>query len=170
MRFSPLARAFALLLLFPALGGGSCDTMARQHPVSLETEVFEFHQLIKNKKFSDASLYVREDLRDQFLNQWRRGETLLDIQEVEVTRVQKSPDAEFAQVDARMSFVMAGSLTVKQHKLFELWKGVGKTWEIDAEVRPPPDLTPVATPAPAADPAKPAPAQGGDTNFGGGTY
>jgi len=136
---------FCAALILP-LGGGSCDEVARNHPISLEEETFKFHQALKNKNFAAASGYMKEELREGFLEQWRRAESMLEVQEVEVTRVEKAADMEYAQVDAKLTYIVAGSLTVKQHRIFELWKGEGKTWLIDQPVRAPPEIAPADLP------------------------
>jgi len=135
-----LARATATLLATGVLLGGSCDRMARKHPITLDAVVFEFHQALQNKRFEEASQHFAPKHREDFLRQWKRAERLASFHELDVTSMTRTDDAEYARVEATLRYLMNDNLTEKTHHLFELWRGEGKGWYLDAVVEAPPEF------------------------------
>ena len=152
-----LARTTATLLAAACLLGGSCDRFARKHPITLDSVVFEFHQAIQNKRFEEAAQFFAPKHREDFLRQWKRAERTANFHELEVTSMSRSEDAEYARVEATLRYLLNDSLTERTHRMFELWRGEGKSWYLDAVVEAPPEFRD-------ADPTggwQPPPAEGG---------
>ncbi|MEW5855222.1 MAG: hypothetical protein AB2A00_40975 [Myxococcota bacterium] len=163
-------RALALLLVATLCAAGSCDRVARRHPLTLDTDVFDFHQFLRAGKYLEASRYVTEARREAFIKAWERAHPLMEITDVEVQRVGRTDDADFATVEVKISYLTKDSLALKEHRLFELWKGMGTAWVIDSDVPPPPVAPPeTAPPPPSPTPTTPPAPTPDPDGFGGGT-
>lgn len=163
---APLCVGLALLLQ-----GSACNRVARQHPLSLDDDVFSFHQAIKNKDFRRASSFMDPKWRDGFDRAWRNTKNGAEFLELEVIETRKTEDAEYAHVEAQLRYVVSGTLNTRDYTFRTLWKGEGTGWFIDGAVDPPPEFRLPAAPEnatpPAAAPA-PQPAPGAEPSFGGG--
>jgi hypothetical protein len=130
----------ALLVASTLLTGGACEKAARRHPLTFEDQVYTFHMALRQQNILDAAAFVAPARRESFVASWQPAQGRTEFTDLEVTRMQTSADGEFAQVEATLTYVMNGSLNVRQHRLFELWKGIGAGWHLDGELPPPPEL------------------------------
>lgn len=159
-----------VLLAALAMSGGSCNRMARRHPLTLEANVHDFHTALKNQKFGEAASFVAPEHRAQFLATWERVGRLAEFHDLDVTHMDRTHDADYAHVECVLTYVARNSLTVQEHKMYELWRGEGTTWMLADSLPPPALLMEMGTqPSQAAVPAPepPPPPAKTDETFGG---
>jgi hypothetical protein len=143
----PTARLAVALVALGLGSGATCESFARNHPITLDSEVFSFHKALADRRYAEAARHMDPALRQPFVEQWLRADQYADIQAVDVTSVDKTPDLEFAHVTAVVGYADRNTLVVREHRLHELWKADGATWTISAAI-PPPPVAGLVTPQP----------------------
>ncbi|MBI5498192.1 MAG: hypothetical protein HY904_24530 [Deltaproteobacteria bacterium] len=167
-RLRQALRALAVVAAAWGASAGSCDRAVRQHPLTLEPQVFSFHRAIRDKRFAEATQYMVPEVREAFVRSWARADRGAEFPELEVLVQRTSDDAEFTHIEAELHYILANDLVERRYRMLEIWRGVDRTWVLSNLVEAPPELrepAPAAPVDPAAAPPAPAPATG--EGFGG---
>lgn len=158
--------AGALLALCTWGSGSVCGRVARQHPLTLDDDVFVFHQAIKGKDFRRAATFISPRFQAKFEEAWRPTVRGADFFEIEVIQTRRSEDADYAHVEARLLYTVTGALNQREYMVLTLWKGEGTGWKMDSMLEAPPEFRGAAGPV-VPVPDAPANSASPDTTFGG---
>ena len=153
---------------------GACNRVARQHPAGLEADVFSFHLALKNKDFARAASFMAPKWRAPFQAAWAPTTKGADFLDIDMNGLERSPDLEFAHVQAVLAYTLTGDLVRREHVVRTLWKGEGTGWYLDSAPEPPSEFVVAAPTPPSAGPSPPAPepadssSPAEESGFGGG--